>query len=120
MPITDKAPRGGVLEEVGGMRRPLLLDLGEIERFEDEHRSIFEAYDGLFGRGVKPSSTEVRDLVAIGLVGGGMDDQSASDILATITPPDLPDLYKVAQAMVGIAFYPDVEDQGDQGADLEK
>jgi hypothetical protein len=120
MGIMDKAPRGGVLEEVGGKRRPLLLDLCEIERFEDEHRSIFEVYDGFFGRGAKPNSKEVRDLIAIGLVGAGLKDADAAEIVGSTKPKDLQDLYKVAQAMVGIAFYPDVEDKLDQDSDAGK
>ncbi|MEP3631928.1 MAG: GTA-gp10 family protein [Shimia thalassica] len=113
MSILKEAPRGGVLEEVGGQRRPLLLKTEGIETFEDTHRAIYEVYDGLFGRSAKPKSKEVRDLIALGLVGGGMPTAEADAIVEGFGPKDLPDLLKVAQAMVGIAFHPDVEDRLD-------
>ena len=51
------------------------------ERFEDKHRGVFVLWDGFFGRGQKPTSSEVRDLVALALVGGGKTDAEADKIV---------------------------------------
>ena len=67
MSITAVAPRGGIVEELDGATHILLLRNREIERFEDLHRGIFDLWDGFFGRGNKPTSKEVRDLIALSL-----------------------------------------------------
>jgi hypothetical protein len=109
--ITAEAPRGGVVEYLGGLSRVFILRNREIERFEDKHRGIFEMWDGLFNRGRKPTSTEVRDLVALALVGGGMKDHEADAVLAKCDPGDLLRLLQIAQAVLGVAFMPDVTEQ---------
>lgn len=111
MAITAEAPRGGVVEYIGDASYPFVLRNREIERFEDKHRGIFDLWDGFFGRGKKPNSTEVRDLVALGLVGGGMKDAEADKVLDRCTPADLLRLYAVAQAILGVAFMPDAADE---------
>jgi len=112
MSITAEAPRGGVVEYIGDASYVFLLRNREIERFEDKHRGIFELWDGFFGRGTKPTSTEVRDLLALALVGGGLKDGAADNVLSNCTPGDLLRLFQVAQAVIGIAFMPDVVDTG--------
>ena len=107
MSITAEAPRGGVVEYIGDTSYVFLLRNREIERFEDKHRGIFELWDGFFGRGTKPTSTEVRDLLALALVGGGLKDGAADTALSNCTPGDLLRLFQVAQAVIGIAFMPD-------------
>ena len=111
MAITAEAPRGGVVEYIGDASYPFVLRNREIERFEDKHRGIFDLWDGFFGRGKKPNSTGVRDLVALGLVGGGMKDAEADKVLDRCTPADLLRLYAVAQAILGVAFMPDAADE---------
>ena len=111
MAITAEAPRGGVVEYIGDASYPFVLRNREIERFEDKHRGIFDLWDGFFGRGRKPNSTEVRDLVALGLVGGGMKDAEADKVLDRCTPADLLRLSAVAQAILGVAFMPDAADE---------
>ena len=108
MTITAEAPRGGVVEYIGGTSYTFLLRNREIERFEDKHRGIFELWDGLFNAGKKPTSREVRDILALGLVGGGKKDHEADAVLNGCTPEDLLRLYSIAQAVVGVAFMPDV------------
>ena len=72
MPITADAPLGGTLEQLGGESRPLILRNGEIERFERQHGlGIFAMLDQLLGKG-EPQARHCRDLVALGLVGGGL------------------------------------------------
>lgn len=109
MGIAAEAPRGGLVEDLGGASRPLVLRNGEIERFEDRHRGSFDLWDGFFGRANKPTSREVRDLVALGLVGGGMTDGEADAILSAYGPGENLRLYKIAQALLGVAFVPDID-----------
>ncbi|GAB5431088.1 gene transfer agent family protein [Rhodobacteraceae bacterium R_SAG7] len=115
MGIAAKAPRGGLAEQLAGSSRPLILRNAEIERFEDQHRGIFDVWDGFFGRSTKPTSREVRDMVALGLVGGGMADVAADTLLAGLGPDENLFLYQIAQALLGVAFMPDsVEGGGDE------
>jgi hypothetical protein len=110
MTIAAEAPRGGVVEYIGDASYTFLLRNAEIERFEDKHRGIFELWDGMFRTGRKPNSKEVKDIVALGLVGAGKKDHEADAILSKCTPADLLRLYAIAQSVVGIAFIPDVMD----------
>lgn len=111
MTITAEAPRGGVVEYIGDTSYVFLLRNREIERFEDKHRGIFDFWEGMFGRGAKPTSTEVRNLLALGLVGGGMKDAEADRVLAQATPADLLRLYQIAQSVLGVAFMPDAVEE---------
>jgi len=111
MSITAEAPRGGVVEYLGGVSYVFLLRNREIERFEDKHRGIFELWEGFFERGKKPTSTEIRDLIALALVGGGKTDAQADKIISSCGPEDLMRMYQIGQAAVGIAFMPDVADE---------
>ena len=105
--ITAVAPRGGIVEELDGATHVLLLRNREIERFEDLHRGIFDLWDGFFGRGTKPTSKEVRDLIALALVGGGKKDMEADALVNEASPADLFRYYQIAQAVLGVAFMPD-------------
>lgn len=120
MSIAAEAPRGGVSEEIGDATYVFLLRNREIERFEDKHRGIFDLWEGFFGRGTKPTSTEVRDIVALGLVGGGLKDYDADRILSTCTPADMMRLFQIAQAALGVAFMPDAADEAEGQADVKK
>lgn len=113
MGIAAKAPRGGLAEELAGLRRVMVLRNAEIERFEDQHGGIFAVWDGFMGRGPKPTTTQVRDLVALGLVGGGMADIRADALVGDLGPDSLPRLYSIAQALIGVAFLPDTGDGAD-------
>lgn len=113
MAITAEAPRGGVVEYIGSTSYTFILRNREIERFEDKHRGIFDFWEGVFGRGKKPSSTEVRDLVALALVGGGMKDHDADKVLAECGPDQLMHLLQLAQAIVGVAFMPDALEEAE-------
>lgn len=113
MAITAKAPRGGIVEEIDGVSYTFLLRSREIERYEDLHRGIFDVWDGFFGRGQKPSSSEVKDIVALALVGGGKTDTDADRIVEKATPADLFRFYEIAQAALGVAFMPDAFDEAE-------
>tara|TARA_R100000951_G_scaffold73233_1_gene61610 strand:+ start:2896 stop:3273 length:378 start_codon:yes stop_codon:yes gene_type:complete len=113
MAITAEAQRGGIVETIGDATYSFKLRNREIERFEDKYRGIFDLWDGFFSRGQKPTSKEVRDLVALGLVGGGMKDAQADAVINECTPEDLMRLYQIAQAVLGVAFMPDVGDEAE-------
>lgn len=119
MTIAAKAPRGGLAEELAGASRVMVLRNAEIERFEDHRRGIFAIWDGFFGRGAKPTAGEVRDLIALGLVGGGMADKAADALVAGLGPGENARLYTLAQALVGVAFVPEAEDLADAAAEAE-
>lgn len=111
MAITAEAQRGGIVETLGDATYSFKLRNREIERFEDKYRGIFDLWDGFFSRGTKPTSKEVRDLVALGLVGGGMKDAQADAVINDCAPEDLMRLYQIAQAVLGIAFMPDIGEE---------
>lgn len=113
MGITAEAPRGGVVEYIGDTSYTFILRNREIERFEDKHRGIFDFWEGVFGRGKKPSSTEVRDLIALALVGGGMKDHAADKVLSECGPDQLMHLLQLVQAIVGVAFMPDAVEEAE-------
>ncbi len=110
MGIAIEAPRGGLAEKIGEASYPLVLRNAEIERFEDKHRGIFELWDGFFGRSTAPTSTEVRDLIALGLVGAGMKDAVADKLVLALGPDQLLGLFAIGRALIGIAFMPDAGD----------
>lgn len=120
MAITAEAPRGSVVEYLGGASYTFMLRNREIERFEDKHRGIFEVWEGFFGRGKKPTSQEVRDLIALALVGGGKKDHEADQIVESCGPDKLMQLYQIAQATIGIAFMPDAMDEADSKKKTEE
>jgi hypothetical protein len=105
-------PLGGHEEEIGGVRRRLLLRNGEIERFEAQYApfGIFALWDQLFGRGQAPQVRHVRDIVALGLVGGGMSDRAADDLVAGLPPSENLALREAARRLLGVTFMPDVLD----------
>ena len=113
MAITATAPRGGIVEEFDGVTHTLVLRCREIERFEDMHRGIFDVWEGFFGRANKPTSKEIRDIVALGLVGGGKTDAQADKLVENATPSDLFRYYQIAQAALGVAFMPDAFDEAE-------
>jgi hypothetical protein len=112
MGIAIEAPRGGLVENICGETYPMLLRLREIERFEDKYRGVFDLWEGFFRDGKMPSSSEVRDLIALGLIGAGMKEAAADTVLQRATPEDLQDLYSIARALLGCAFMPDIGEAG--------
>ncbi len=106
MPITAEAPAGGIIEQLGGESRPLILRNGEIERFERQHGlGIFAMLDQLLGKG-DPQARHCRDLVALGLVGGGLLDKTADKIVDDLPPSENHRIRAMAQDLVLAAFIP--------------
>ncbi|OWU83807.1 hypothetical protein ATO6_15350 [Oceanicola sp. 22II-s10i] len=109
-------------EEIGGTRRRLLLRNGEIERFEVQHAplGIFELFDQLMGRGAAPQVRHVRDIVALGLVGGGMLDRMADALIAEQGPGENMALREIARRLIGVTFFPKVLDEAAAGGGKKK
>lgn len=117
MGIALEAPRGGLVEELAGAPRVLILRNAEIERFEDRHGGIFALWDGFFGRGAKPTARAVRDLVALGLVGGGLKDAEADRLIASMGPGENLRLFAIASGLIGVAFLPDAPTETEDPAE---
>lgn len=102
------AQTGVYRETIGGAERALLLRNGEIERFEVQHAplGVFELWDQLFGHKSPPQVRHVRDLVALALVGGGMSDRAADDLIQSLGPEHNLSLRGTAQRVLGITFMP--------------
>ncbi|MBN9890121.1 GTA-gp10 family protein [Salipiger abyssi] len=108
MTITAEPPIGGTIAELGGKSRPLLLRNEEIERFEKHHNcGIFAIFDALFLDGDAPKVHQIRDLVALGLVGGGQPDRAADQIVASMPPSANFTLRQIAGDMILAAFTPE-------------
>ncbi|PYE80814.1 GTA-gp10 family protein [Pseudoroseicyclus aestuarii] len=103
-------------EEIGGQPRRLLLRNGEIERFEVQYApfGIFAFWDQLYGHGGAPQVRHVRDLIALGLVGGGMSDRMADETVAALGPDQNPRLREIAQRLLGVTFYPEALTRADK------
>lgn len=91
---------------IGGAERRLILRNGEIERFELQYAPFgaFELFDQLYGRGPAPQVRHVRDIVALGLVGGGMSSRAADDLIAAQPPEENLHLRALAQRLMGQTF----------------
>lgn len=103
---------GAYEELIGGVSRRLVLRNGEIERFEIQYApfGIFTLFDQLIGRGDPPQVRHVRDLLALALVGGGMSDREADDLIAGLPPSENIALRGTAQRLIGITFMPSAVD----------
>lgn len=102
--------RPGYQEEVGGEPRNLLLTNIELDRFEVQYApfGVFGLFDQLMGRGAAPQVRHVRDIVALGLVGGGMGDKAADALIASLPPSENFALRGVAQRLLGATFMPEI------------
>lgn len=112
MAISSQPPRGGIVAELGGKSRPLILRNEEIERFETQHSlGIFAMLDRLFGKAEAPQARHIRDLVALGLVGGGMPERAADQLVSAMPPSDNHKLRQVASDLVLMAFVPEAPEK---------
>lgn len=98
-----------IVERIGGADRRLILRNGEIERFEAQY-SPFGIFD-LWARFVGdvdqcPQARHCRDLLALALVGGGMSDRAADDLVASLPPSANGQILGVASRVLAAAFVP--------------
>ncbi|SHI91047.1 GTA-gp10 family protein [Wenxinia saemankumensis] len=108
--MTGAAGASTLEEEIGGVRRPLLLRLGEIEKFEAHWApyGVLALFDQLMGKGQAPQLRHVRDIVALGLIGGGMRDGAADQLVRGLPLSETRKLQAIAGRLLGLTFYPDV------------
>ncbi|MCA1481692.1 gene transfer agent family protein, partial [Bradyrhizobium sp. NBAIM08] len=90
-----------------------------IERFEEQYSpfGVFGLWDQLMGRGEAPQVRHVRDLVALGLVGGGLPDREADAVVAALPPSENLRLRSIAKALLGVTFLPIVLSAGKKKED---
>lgn len=95
-------------EIIGGVSRKLLLRNGEIERFEVQYApfGLFQLLDQLVGRGAEAQVRHVRDIVALGLIGAGMSDRSADELIAGLPPSENIHLRNIAKILMVRTFMP--------------
>lgn len=117
MSIAASAPVGGIVAELGGKSHPLLLRNAEIERFEQQYAplGVFDLLDQFIGRTTQPQARHVRDLVALGLVGAGMPDRAADDLVSALPVHENYALREVAQTLLLVAFVPPQDAQKKSG-----
>ena len=108
MAITVTAPVGGIVADLDGEARPLVLRNREIERFEEHHAplGIFEVLDRFMGNGPTVQVRHVRDLVTLGLVGGGMNETAADALMRDQPPSANVMLRQIARPLIVAAFLP--------------
>lgn len=118
--IAAANPRGGLNATLNGKDVTLLLRMGEIERWEAVHRGIFAMWDALMAQAAMPTSREVRDLLALALIGGGMPDAEADRFIMDVPTSELMNMAKLAQAALAAALLPTVADAFEQDPDMLK
>ncbi|MCF6304410.1 MAG: gene transfer agent family protein [Rhodobacteraceae bacterium] len=120
MGIEVEKPEGGIAEKLGDATFPMVLDLGAIERFEAKHGSIFALWDGTFRDVNPPTSAAVRDIVALGLVGGGLTDKEADAVVDGLGPAGLNLLRLIVAGLLGAAFEPEIGEKIEADAEDDK
>lgn len=97
-------------EELAGEVRPLLLRNSEIERFEKQYDpfGVFALFSQLVQETGEPQVRHVRDLVALGLIGGGMEDREADALVASLPPGQNVALKALARRLLVVTFLPDI------------
>lgn len=99
----------GLVERIGAVDRRLNLRNGEIERFEAQYApfGIFDLWARFVGQvEAEPQVRHCRDIVALALVGGGMSDQAADDLIAAQPPGENMRLRQIAARVLFAAFAP--------------
>lgn len=97
----DLAP-GEVALHIDEQRYVLRLRMAEIERFEDNLGvGIFDVFSKFMPSSDKrASSIEVRSLLKYGLVGGGMEDRKADNLINSVPVGKLTDMYSAASVLL--------------------
>lgn len=98
-----------IVEQIGGADRRLILRNGEIERFEAQYApfGIFDLWARFVGDVDQcPQARHCRDLLALALVGGGMSDRAADDLVASLPPSVNGQILELASRVLAAAFVP--------------
>lgn len=96
-------------DEVAGEARPLLLTNREIDRFEVQYApfGVFGLWAQLLGDSGEPQVRHVRDIIALGLIGGGMADKEADATVASVPTTGNLHLRAVARRLLAVTFIED-------------
>ena len=125
--ILDHDKPGAFKFELNGRKITFRLRLGEIERFDDAHgangRGILAVFQDFQSDNRSPSLQEVKDLVALAMVGGGeIDEPEAQKIVDKMESTDILRYQQIAQyaVLLGLSNYDDIvlaenEDDDDDG-----
>lgn len=106
------APLGGITAEIGGKTRTLLLRTGEIELFEERYDPL-GLYDVIarFVQGQpSPQVRHCRDLVELGLIGGGLDASVVGKLVSAMGPEHNLFIKSIAHRLIMAPFAPTTED----------
>ena len=109
------APVGGIMGDLGGESRPMILTLAEVERFEEQYSpiGIFDVLGRILDPKSSPQVRHCRDIVILGLIGGGMDPKAANDLVMKQPLAQSLVVRNLAQQLLFAAFIPPTEDDDD-------
>ncbi|MCY4129024.1 MAG: GTA-gp10 family protein [Gammaproteobacteria bacterium] len=109
--VKDPGP-GACSAQLGGQSRVLKIRLAEIERFEDRHaRGFYDFFDGLRGESFRPTVGQIRDLIALALVGGGMKDEEADAVMREEGPEKMIPHLHIAESIMMATLIPKKEER---------
>ena len=106
------APVGGIMGNLGGESRPMVLRAGEIERFEEQYAptGVFDVLGRFLDRKTAPQHRHCRDLVILGLVGAGMAEKDAHALVTGLPLHKSVEVRIAAQGLLFAAFVPPAEE----------
>ena len=105
-------PVGGIMGDLGGESRPMVLRAAEVERFEEQYAptGVFDVLGRFLDRKVQPQYRHCRDLAMLGLIGGGMSERAAHDLVTGIPFHQSVEVRVAAQRLLIAAFVPPVKE----------
>ncbi|WP_281250656.1 GTA-gp10 family protein [Loktanella atrilutea] len=106
------APVGGIVGELGGASRPMILTVAEVERFEEQYApfGVFDVLGRFLDRKSAPQFRHCRDIVILGLIGGGMAEKAAHDLVTGLPLTKSLEVRAAAQGLLLSAFIPPAEE----------
>ena len=115
MSVVDDPGHGAIKAEIGGVELTLRLRLGEIERWEDKHPrgfyAFFQAMLKMDASEDAPKLREVRDLLALAIVGGGKTEAEAKEVMGREGPEAMIRHRTLAQGLLMATLIPAKEDR---------
>ena len=106
------APIGGIMGDLGGESRPMVLRAAEVERFEEQYAptGVFDVLGRFLDRKSAPQFRHCRDLAILGLIGGGMAEKDAHALVTGLPLHRSVEVRLAAQGLLIAAFVPPVEE----------
>ena len=119
--ILDTPPKYCIFAEMAGAKRTLKLDLGAIERWEDMHpEGIYKMYQRSTDFDNPPSYKLVRDLLIVGLMSGGSDEETVKGIFDIEGPENILKHRVIAVLLLQAALESDKPNAGEGDDDSGK